>query len=102
MKRAITDAEFYEVLKSDKLVVVQFHAHWCQPCKVVGPRLDEIAETYGDEIEVVSIDIDDNQETAAKLGIRNIPTVIMFKGGESVYKELGTRRDYIPAIEKNK
>lgn len=102
MKRAITDSEFDEILKSDKLVVVQFHAPWCQPCKVVGPRIDAIAETYGDEIEVVSIDIDDNELTAAKLGIRNIPTVIMFKEGEGVYRNVGIRRDYIESIEKYK
>lgn len=102
MKKEVTDTELKEILKSDKLVVVKFHAPWCGPCKVVGPRLDAIAETYGDEIEVVSINVDEKSDYASKLAIRNIPTVIMFKGGEAVYRETGIRKDYIETIEEYK
>tara|TARA_R110000765_G_scaffold277349_1_gene375256 strand:+ start:156 stop:464 length:309 start_codon:yes stop_codon:yes gene_type:complete len=102
MKKEVTDQELREVLKSDKLIVIQFHAPWCGPCKVVGPRLDTIADIYGDKIEVVSINVDENEEHSTEFGIRNVPTVLMFKGGASVYKQVGIGKDYIDAIEKHK
>lgn len=86
----VNDAEFQEkVLNSDKLVLVDFWAEWCGPCKLVGPILDELAEDYADQIVVAKMDVDNNPETPMKYGIRNIPTVLYVKGGEVVDKQVG-------------
>ena len=78
----IGDSQFEsEVLKSDKLVLLDFWAEWCGPCRALGPKLEEIAGEHGDKVKVVKINIDENKETAQKYGIRSIPTMILFKDG---------------------
>jgi len=90
MALEITDATFEEVvLKSDKPVLVDFWAAWCGPCRMVGPIIEELAEEFGDKAVVGKVDVDANQEFAAKYGVRNIPTVLVFKGGEVVDKQVG-------------
>jgi len=86
----LTDATFESlVLKSDKPVLVDFWAVWCGPCRMVGPIVQEIGEEYGDKIVVGKLDVDHNPETARKFGIRNIPTILFFKNGEVVDKQVG-------------
>ena len=90
MALAITDATFDEVvLKSDKPVMVDFWAAWCGPCRMVGPIIDQISEEYAGKVVVGKVDVDANQEFAAKYGVRNIPTVLVFHKGEVVEKQVG-------------
>ena len=85
-----TDANFEsDVLKSDIPVLVDFWAEWCGPCRAVAPKLDEIATEYAGKVKIVKINIDDNQESAARFNVRSIPIMILFKGGQSVGQLLG-------------
>ena len=90
MALEITDASFEEVvLRSDKPVLVDFWAPWCGPCRMVSPIVDEISSEYEGRAIVGKVDVDANQEFAAKYGVRNIPTVLIFKNGEVVDKQVG-------------
>ncbi len=90
MALEITDANFEElVMNSDKPVMIDFWAVWCGPCRMVGPIVQEIGEEYGDKVVVGKLDVDHNPETARKFGIRNIPTLLFFKNGEVVDKQVG-------------
>ena len=89
MALQITDATVNDVLQTDKLVVIDFWAEWCGPCKMVGPIIDEIGNEYQDKVVVGKLDVDNNDETTAKYGIRNIPTVLFIKNGEVVDKVVG-------------
>lgn len=90
MALAITDATFEEiVLKSTKPVMVDFWAAWCGPCRMVGPIIDELATEFDGRAVVVKLDVDANQEFAAKYGVRNIPTVLVFQNGEVVGRQVG-------------
>ena len=76
----ITDASFEsDVLKSDRPVLVDFWAEWCGPCKMIAPTLEEVAKEYSSKIAVAKINVDNNQSTPAKFGVRGIPTLILFK-----------------------
>jgi len=102
MALEITDATFDEVvLKSDKPVLVDFWAAWCGPCRMVGPIIDELSNEYDGKAIVGKVDVDTNQEFAAKYGVRNIPTVLVFKGGELVGRHVGVapKQTYADAIE---
>lgn len=99
----ITDENFEEtVLKSDKPVMVDFWAAWCGPCKMVGPIIEEIAEEYEGKAVVGKLDVDNHQEFAAKYGVRNIPTVMVFKNGEMVARQVGAapKTTYTKALEE--
>lgn len=102
MAQAITDATFDEVvLKSDKPVLVDFWAAWCGPCRMVGPIIDEIGNEYEGKAVVGKVDVDANQEFAAKYGVRNIPTVLVFQNGEVVGRQVGVapKQTYTNAID---
>ena len=79
----VTDSTFdEEIMNADIPAMVDFWAEWCGPCKMVGPVVEELARDYKDKIKIASMDVDGNRETPARFGIRNIPTLILFKGGE--------------------
>lgn len=86
----VSDATFdSDVLKSDGPVVVDFWAEWCGPCKMIAPALEEIAQTLGPRAKIVKINIDENPGTPAKYGVRGIPTLMIFKGGEVAATKVG-------------
>lgn len=78
-----------DVLGSEKPVLVDYWAEWCGPCKMIAPILDEIATEYGDRIKVCKLDIDANQDTPPKYGIRGIPTLMLFKNGQVEATKVG-------------
>ncbi|RLD68990.1 MAG: thioredoxin [Bacteroidetes bacterium] len=86
----VTDANFEEVvLKSDKPVIVDFWAVWCGPCRMVGPIIEEMSNEYDGKAVMVKMDVDANTATPGQFGIRNIPTMLFFKDGKQVDKQVG-------------
>ena len=86
----VTDSSFdSDVLGSDKPVLVDYWAEWCGPCKMIAPILSEIADEYSDRVKVCKIDIDANQQTPPKYGIRGIPTLMLFRDGEVEATKVG-------------
>lgn len=92
-----------DVLGSDKPVLVDYWAEWCGPCKMIAPILEEIADEYGDRIKVCKMDIDANQGTPPKYGIRGIPTLMLFKNGEVEATKVGalSKNQLAAFIESN-
>ncbi len=86
----ITDSNYKELIESGKPVVIDFWATWCGPCRMVGPIIEELAATYGDQAIIGKCDVDNNSDVTADFGIRNIPTVIFFKDGKQVDKQVGS------------
>ena len=85
----LTDANFDEVINSGKPVLVDFWAEWCGPCKMIGPVVEELAGDYDGKAVVAKLNVDENPQTTAKFGVRSIPTLLVFKGGQIVDKQVG-------------
>ncbi len=89
MALELNQSNFDEIIKSDKPVLVDFWAEWCGPCRMVGPIVEELATDYQDKAVVGKVNVDNNSEISMKYGIRNIPTLLIFKNGEVVDKQVG-------------
>ena len=100
----VTDSSFEtDVLKSTEPVVVDFWAEWCGPCRMIGPALEEISNEMAGKVKVAKINIDENPQIAAKLGIRSIPTLFMYRDGQKVEQKVGAapKGDLQRWIQKN-
>ncbi|MDO5611967.1 MAG: thioredoxin [Paracoccus sp. (in: a-proteobacteria)] len=86
----VSDAEFdAQVRQADTPVLVDFWAEWCGPCKQIGPALEELSDEFAGKIKIVKVNVDENPDTAAGLGVRGIPALFMFKDGEVVSNRMG-------------
>ena len=101
MAITITDESFQELLQDGKPLVVDFWAEWCGPCRMVGPIIEELATEYEGKVNIGKIDVDENSEVAAQFGMRNIPTILFFKGGQLVDKQVGAapKATFVSKIE---
>ncbi len=87
---AVNDADFQaKVLEADGVVLVDFWAEWCGPCKMIAPVLDQLAEEFEGKLTIAKMDVDANQQTPLKYGVRGIPTLILFKGGDIAGTKVG-------------
>jgi len=103
MLQLLTDATFEEqVIRSDKLAVVDFSAEWCGPCRMVSPIIHELAEEYSGRIVTGEVNVDENPQVTMKYKVRNIPTVLFIKNGEVVDKQVGAvpKSTYKNLVEK--
>ncbi|MCC2595309.1 thioredoxin TrxA [Pusillimonas sp. MFBS29] len=86
----VSDASFEaDVINSDVPVLVDYWAEWCGPCKMIAPLLDEAAKQYGDRVIIAKVNVDENPDTAAKFGVRGIPTLMLFKDGKATATKVG-------------
>tara|TARA_B110000263_G_C15306600_1_gene510713 strand:+ start:3322 stop:3642 length:321 start_codon:yes stop_codon:yes gene_type:complete len=85
----ITDSNFNDVISKNKTVLVDFWAEWCGPCRMIGPIIEELANEYEGKAIIGKLDVDSNQESSVKYGVRSIPTILTFKDGEIVDRQVG-------------
>lgn len=99
----ITDANYEEMEQTDKLLVLDFGASWCVPCKNVAAVLTDLSETYADRALIAKVDVDDNPDLVSKYGVRSVPTIFMVRNGEVVDKMVGgfPKPDIVAKIEAN-
>ena len=99
-----TDKSFdTDVLNAEVPVLVDFWAEWCGPCRMMGPTVDQVATDYAGKVKVGKLDVDSNQQTASRYGIRGIPTILLFKGGQIVDQKVGAigKNDFQKMLDKH-
>lgn len=84
-------AELDELLKEKNLLLVDFWATWCGPCRMVAPIIEQVADKYGDKLTVAKVDIDEHGDLAERYGVMSIPTIVLFKNGKEVARDVGAR-----------
>ncbi len=91
---------FNDVISADRLVLVDFFATWCQPCKMMHPVLEQVKEALGDKVRVIKVDVDKHGQTAAQYGIQGVPTLMLFRKGEMLWRQSGlmARADLLAAV----
>lgn len=104
MALEINSSNFEEVIKSDKLVIIDFWATWCGPCRALAPIMEELSEEYKDQVVIGKCDTDENNEIAMQFGVRNIPMLVFLKNGEVVETLVGLQRknDLVKLIDSLK
>jgi thioredoxin 1 len=96
-------ANFNEIIKSEKPVLIDFFATWCGPCKMMGPILQDVSRKVGDKARVLKIDVDRNPQVAAKYQIQGVPTIMLFKNGKMLWRQSGVvqAKDLVKVIEQH-
>ena len=95
MAAEFTDENIKDIINSGKPVVIDFWAEWCGPCRMVGPVVEELAKEYEGRVHIGKMNVDDNVETPETYGIRNIPTILFFKDGKLVDKQIGATQNAV-------
>jgi thioredoxin 1 len=99
MAMEFNDGNIKEIINSGKPVVIDFWAEWCGPCRMVGPVVEELAKEYDGKVTIGKMDVDENVETPETYGIRNIPTILFFKDGQLVDKQVGVAQKSVLAAK---
>ena len=99
MALELTDGNIKEIINSGKPVVVDFWAEWCGPCRMVGPIVEELTKEFDGQVVIGKMDVDENVETPNEYGIRNIPTILFFKDGQVVDKQIGATQKAVLAAK---
>ena len=94
---------FNDVISEDRLVLVDFFATWCQPCKMMHPVLEQLKDTVGDKVRIIKVDVDKYGQTAAQYGIQAVPTLMLFRKGETLWRQSGmmSRADLLAVIDQH-
>ena len=94
---------FNDVISEDRLVLVDFFATWCQPCKMMHPVLEQLKDTVGDKVRIIKVDVDKYGQTAAQYGIQAVPTLMLFRKGQTLWRQSGmmSRTDLLAVIDQH-
>ncbi len=103
MALEITDANFQEIVNSDKLTIVDFWAEWCGPCRAIGPVIEELHKEYDGKVNVGKLNVDNNSQVPVEFGITSIPAILFFKNGQLVDKIVGAqpKANFVKKIEQH-